>query len=96
MPECRMTNENYKSIFSVFAFDIRHSCFIIRLTVGREGIEPLVVHLACFVTTVLQAATRNTTQSVARVRVELTESRRFELRRFAGLRTVLSSVPDGI
>ena len=65
-------------------------------TMGREGIEPLVVHLACFVTTVLQAATRNTTQSVARVRVELTESRRFELRRFAGLRTVLSSVPDGI
>jgi hypothetical protein len=67
------------------------------LLVGREGIEPLVVHLACFVTTALQAATRNTTQvEVARVRVELTESRRFELRRFAGLRTVLSSVPDGI
>ena len=56
---------------------------------GREGIEPLVVHLACFVTTALQAATRNTTQSVARVRVELTDFRRFELRRFAGLRTVL-------
>ena len=31
---------------------------------GREGIEPLVVHLACFVTTVLQAATRNTTLRV--------------------------------
>ena len=34
--------------------------------------------------------------SVARVRVELTNSRRFELRRFSGLRTVLLSVPDGI
>jgi hypothetical protein len=30
------------------------------------------------------------------VRVELTTSRRFELRRFSSLRTVLSSVPDGI
>jgi hypothetical protein len=73
---------------------IRHSCFVIRPTVGREGIEPLVVHLACFVTTVLQAATRNTTQvEVARVRVELTNSRKFELRRFAGLRTVLWKRP---
>ena len=34
------------------------------LAVGREGIEPLVVHPACFVTTVLQAATGNTTQGV--------------------------------
>ena len=33
------------------------------LQVSREGIEPLVVHLAYFVTTVLQAATRTTTRS---------------------------------
>ena len=28
---------------------------------GREGIEPLVVHLAYFLTTVLQTAAKNTT-----------------------------------
>ena len=40
---------------------------------GREGIEPLVVHLTCFVTTALQAAARNTTQRIARVGVEPTD-----------------------
>lgn len=30
---------------------------------GREGIEPLVVHLTCFATTALQAAVRSTTRS---------------------------------
>lgn len=29
---------------------------------GREGFEPLVVHLACLLTTALQAAARNTTR----------------------------------
>lgn len=29
---------------------------------GREGIEPLVVHLTCFSTTALQAAVRSTTR----------------------------------
>ena len=32
---------------------------------SREGIEPLVVHLACFVTTVLQADVRTTTRTSA-------------------------------
>jgi hypothetical protein len=54
--------------------------------VGREGIEPLVVHLTCFVTTALQAAVRSTTQWHRRE--SNPHSRRFELRRFAGLRTV--------
>src|SRR5262245_14327803 len=30
---------------------------------GRGRIEPLVIHLACFVTTALQAATRSTTRA---------------------------------
>ena len=36
------------------------------LPVGCEGIEPLVIHLACFVTTALQAATRSTTRRQTR------------------------------
>ena len=81
-------------------------------TMGREGIEPLVIHLACFVTTALQAATRITTHNRARLpqrqptqggspalwhrRDSNPQSRRFELRCFADLHTVPLSVPDGI
>ena len=63
---------------------------------GREGIEPLVVHLAVLRRLLYRQPRGTRPDGVARVRVELTDSRRFELRRFADLRTVLSSVPDGI
>ena len=46
----------------------------VRLSVGREGIEPLVAHLASFETAALQAAARSTTQSVAREGVEPTST----------------------
>jgi hypothetical protein len=55
----------------------------------REGIEPPRRHPAYFVTTGLQPAAGNTSRyRVARVGVEPTKSRRFELRRFACLRTL--------
>lgn len=34
-----------------------------RHELGREGIEPLVIHLTCFTTTALQAAVRITTRA---------------------------------
>ena len=60
---------------------------------GREGIEPLVVHRTCFVTPALQAAVGNTTQSNDTGGSRTHRTRRFELRRFAGLRTVPDQRP---
>ena len=60
---------------------------------GCEGIEPLVVHPACFGTTALQAAAGNTTQSSNTGGSRTYRPRRFELRRFAGVRTVPSQRP---
>ena len=54
---------------------------------GCEGIEPLVDHLTFFSTTALQAAVRNTTLRWHR-RESNPQSPRFELGRFADLRTV--------
>jgi hypothetical protein len=57
---------------------------------GREGIEPLVVHLAYFFDNRFTGGREEHDPiQVARVRVELTNSRRFELRRFSSLRTAL-------
>ncbi len=70
---------------------------------GREGIEPLVGHPACFRTTVLQAARGAQPDFLPNINSTggsrtHNQSRRFELRRFASLRTAPKnvSVPDGI
>ena len=70
----------------------------VMLSVGREGIEPLVAHLACFMTTALQTAARSTTQLVARVGVEPTDNHEglsFVAFPFA-YRAKLLSTPDRI
>src|SRR4051812_4684546 len=66
-----------------------------RAKVGCEGIEPLVIHSACLGTTVLQTAAESTTQSVAQAGVEPADTRRFELRRSAGWRTVPQASSTG-
>ena len=55
--------------------------------VGREGIEPLVVHLAVLRRLLYRQPRGTRPDGVARVRVELTDLRRFEFRRFSDLRT---------
>jgi hypothetical protein len=59
--------------------------------VGREGFEPLVVHLTYFIDngfTIRREEHDPSFLSVTRAGVEPAGSRRFELRRFASLRTV--------
>jgi hypothetical protein len=69
---------------------------------GREGIEPLVVHLNLFCDNGFTGRREEhgpeRGEPVTRAGVEPAGTRRFELRRFANLRTVptTTSVLDGI